>query len=276
MHPTLHSDEEVGSDNSGQLPHADESNEGSADESVGLDDSKLGKLQDDSKARVTDKQSAAGYQQNVVINVGNNDTSAMLATLARQYSDGNARLIIKYYAQGHRQASVSFILSMVFAVAGFVITAVAVVGYILRPGELTSTVVTGTSGAIAETVSVLFFRRADKGRDLMMGLVDKLLTDREQESKYIGAIALLDEVGNSRIKDALRAVTILGFTGSSISVDQLVTLANSETFSNDTTPYHGVYIYPPNGHSRTELQAQQENAVTPASEPGQKKPDRPS
>ena len=141
-----------------------------------------------------------------------------------------ARMVIKYYNQGHRQASVSFILSMTFAILGFIVVAVAVIGYVRNPDQLGTTVVTGVVGAINEVVSFLFFQRADKGRELMMGLVDRLRDDREKERQFAAAIGTIGQVENSGVRDALRAAVTLQFSGASTTLSDITTLAESDTF----------------------------------------------
>ncbi|WP_167402538.1 TRADD-N-associated membrane domain-containing protein [Micromonospora viridifaciens] len=186
---------------------------------------RLGNARVDADSR--SNYSSGEYHQNVTVNIDNGNTLSGLAELTRSQSDGNARLIIKYYAQGHRQASVSFTLSMIFAVAGFAIAVLAVVIYILKPSSLAGSVATAAVGAVTELVSVLFFRRADRGRDLMMELVDKLRDDREREARFIGALSVIEKVDSPAMKDALRAAAVLRFTESPVSAGDLATLASS-------------------------------------------------
>jgi hypothetical protein len=162
------------------------------------------------------------------INIDDNKTASLLATLTRDYSNGNARLAVRYYLQGYRQASVSFILSMVFAAAGFVIVGIAVVGYIVQPTQWAGAVVTAVAGAMNEAVGVLFFRRADKGRELMMSLIDRLRDDREREVDFVSAIAMMNQVESDSLKDVLRVATVLNFTKSPVTLADLERLAKSQ------------------------------------------------
>jgi Cyanobacterial TRADD-N associated 2-Transmembrane domain len=164
------------------------------------------------------------------LEVSGYDELSRLTRKTSQYSDGKARMVIKYYNQGHRQASVSFILSMTFAILGFIVVAVAAIGYIRNPDQLGTTVVTGIVGAINEVVSFLFFQRADKGRELMMGLVDRLRDDREKERQFAAAIGTIGQVENSGVRDALRAAVTLQFSGASTKFSDITTLAESDTF----------------------------------------------
>jgi hypothetical protein len=169
------------------------------------------------------------YRPRVLINLENR-TSSMLAEFVRQQSDGNARLVLRYYVHGLRQASTSFIFGMVLAVVGFVISAAAVADYIARPHQLAGIVAAGVVGVLVEGVGLLFLRRANKGRDLVLDLVDRLLDDRERESCFLGAITVIEQVSSLRMKDALRAAAVLKFTDSTIPPEQLAALLSSDAF----------------------------------------------
>jgi heme/copper-type cytochrome/quinol oxidase subunit 4 len=169
--------------------------------------------------------------QSVVVNFNGGMSATRLTEVLRENSDGQARLVIKYYTQGYSQASVSFALSMIFAIVGFVVVAIAVVGYIRNPEHLAGAVVTGVVGAVNEVVGFLFFKRADKGRELMMELVDRLRDDREKDRQFIGAMGILDQVDNSVIKDTLRSAILLQFSGATTSLSEIADLAESKVFS---------------------------------------------
>lgn len=89
---------------------------------------------------------------NITVNFFNNRDSSQLAELVCEQSEGNAGLIIKYYTQGHRQASLTFILSMMAATAGFVIAAVAVISLIRNPHDVTTAVVTAVVSAVIDRI----------------------------------------------------------------------------------------------------------------------------
>lgn len=139
-------------------------------------------------------------------------------------------MVIKYYNQGHRQASVSFTLSMIFAILGFVVVAAAVVVYMRNPEQLGAAVVTGVVGAINEVISFLFFQRADKGRELMMRLVDRLRDDREKERQFAAAIGTIAHVEHPGVRDALRAAVTLRFSGASANLSDIIKMAESDVF----------------------------------------------
>jgi hypothetical protein len=181
----------------------------------------------------------------VTLNFGGTAASSQLAEIMREYSDGNARMAIKYYTQGHRQASLSFILSMIFAILGFGIVVVAVIGYIRNPGQIGSAVVTGVVGAVNEVVSFLFFQRADKSRELMMGLVDRLRDDREKERQFIGAVGTIDQVDDTAIKDALRAAVALKFAESPATLEEIAKLAASRSLAARNGNIPDIHIHAP-------------------------------
>ena len=99
--------------------------------------------------------------------------------------------MIKHYAQGHKQAATSFYLSMIFAIVGFGIIAVALVQFLQQPQQSIPAGITGSVGVINEVLGVLFFRRADKARQLMMQLIDKL--QAEFRDKGLDRVNISDE-----------------------------------------------------------------------------------
>ncbi|MFJ9847195.1 hypothetical protein ACIRYZ_43585 [Kitasatospora sp. NPDC101155] len=162
---------------------------------------------------------------NYVVNI--TEGVAALADWTRARNEGQARLITKYYAQGYGQARTSFILSVTFAVLGFAILAVALIQALHQGTSTVSASTTGAVGIINEAVSVLFFTRADKARDTMMQMIDKLRSDYEQERKFIAGLAAIEQVSSVRIQDALRATTALAFTDAAVSLADLMGAAGS-------------------------------------------------
>lgn len=151
-----------------------------------------------------------------------------LTRLALTQSDGHARLILKYYAQGYSQANLGFIFSLVFAVVGFVAILLSAFSLWLNGGgAVVSTSITGAAGGISGTVSFLFFRRADKGRELMMELVDKLRSDREQELNVLRSLGQMDKFTDGSLKDVLRTAATLQFMNSSVTLEDLANFMKS-------------------------------------------------
>ncbi|WP_427921502.1 TRADD-N-associated membrane domain-containing protein [Streptomyces sp. cg40] len=154
-----------------------------------------------------------------------------LTRLAIAHSDGHARLILKYYAQGYSQANLGFISSLGFAVIGFfAILASALSLWFLGAKSAVPISITGFSGAISGAVSFLFFRRADKGRELMMGLIDKLRLDREKELNTLRSLEQMEKFDKGILPDALRAAAALQFMNSSITLEQLSTFLRENNF----------------------------------------------
>ncbi|GAA3081706.1 hypothetical protein GCM10010449_02110 [Streptomyces rectiviolaceus] len=151
-----------------------------------------------------------------------------LTRLALEQSDGHARLILKYYAQGYSQANLGFRYSLVFAVVGFIAILMSSLSlWFQNGGSVVPVSITGSVGGISGAVSFLFFRRADKGRELLMDLVDKLRTDRERELNVLRSLAQMDSFEDAELRDVLRTAATLQFLDSSITLDQLTKFVKS-------------------------------------------------
>ncbi|MGW3961858.1 TRADD-N-associated membrane domain-containing protein [Amycolatopsis sp. NPDC005003] len=161
------------------------------------------------------------------IDVASSRATSEIADVVRQQSDGHALLVVKYYAQGLTQASVSFALSMTFSVIGFGLIAIAVIQGIVHPDHALPAGITAVAGIVNQGVASLFFRRADKGRELMMQLIDKLRKDRESEMRFVAGLTQIEQAQAEGLKDALRASAALAFTDSPMSLEHLANLVNS-------------------------------------------------
>lgn len=169
------------------------------------------------------------------IDVAGSRATSEIADVVRQQSDGHALLVVKYYAQGLTQASVSFVLSMTFSVIGFGLIAIAVIQGIIHPDQALPAGITAVAGIVNQGVASLFFRRADKARELMMQLIDKLRKDREGEMRFVAGLTQIEQVQASGLKDALRASAALAFTGSPMSLEHLASLVNSGALTRTST-----------------------------------------
>jgi hypothetical protein len=199
--------------------------------------------------RHSDRDTADGshatsrYAQNIFVTFKEGNPADTLKEFVLNQSDGNARLVIKYYAQGYLQASLTFFLSIVVALAGFALACLAIVSF-LRDPELTPVaVVTAVVSAVTEIVGFLFFRRADKARDLMTRLIDKLREDRRSERDYISSLVLIDSINSAELQDALRVAVVSKFADTSVKMAEIEQLAARAVQSAPES--RAVHIYPP-------------------------------
>lgn len=163
---------------------------------------------------------------NIFVNFGDDSESAeAIAEVVRQHSDGHTRLIVKYYAQGYQQALATFVASLVFAVAGFGVVVWACVYLFQHPDEPEPAGVLGAVGLVNQAIGYLFFRRADKARELMIRLIDKLREDRDREIHFIAGLASAAAIKTTSLRDAVKVATATALLGVSIPVTELELLA---------------------------------------------------
>jgi hypothetical protein len=172
---------------------------------------------------VSEPRSTVSQNGDFVVTI--HDGGGPLAEMARLQDDGHARLITKYYAQGYQQSYISFVLSMVFAVAGFAILTVGVAYGISDHQQVLPAGITSAVGLVNQAVGVLFFRRADKARDTMMQMIDRLRADREKEARLLAGLAAIEQIDSPSLQDALRASAALSFIDSNLTLDQLTAAA---------------------------------------------------
>lgn len=201
--------------------------DGSKSVNSGANSGTIGTDSDDAKASGRGhKESRPPFDQNIFLNFGNEkETAETLADVVRQQSDGHTRLIVKYYAQGYQQAFVSFLSSLAFAVVGFGVIIAACVYLLLHPTEPEPAAISGAAGLVTQGVGYLFFRRADKARELMLGLIDKLREDRDQEVRFIAGLASTSAINSSSLRDAVKVATALTLTGATMTLAQVESLA---------------------------------------------------
>ncbi len=149
------------------------------------------------------------------------EACAILAKAATHQADGHARLIVKYYAQGHQQAFATFVASVVFGVAGFGVVIAACVYLLTHPDQSEPAGIAGAVGLATQAVSFLFFRRADAARSLMLQLIDKLRDDRKNETRFIAGLLAGEGIGSATLRDAVRAATALQYSNSTLTPEQL-------------------------------------------------------
>ncbi|WP_406076823.1 hypothetical protein [Micromonospora sp. NBC_00858] len=183
--------------------------------------------------------------QNIYVDLRNgSEASEALAEIAQQQSDGHARLIVKYYAQGHQQAFVTFIASIAFAVVGFGVIIAACVYLLTHPKDPEPAAISGAVGLVTQGVGYLFFRRADNARGLMMQLIDKLRDDRDREIKFIAGMVSANSIVSPSLRDAVKVATAVHLAGVSMSPEQIEAIAK-EAARPSTTNAAPIYINPP-------------------------------
>ncbi|GAA1937536.1 TRADD-N-associated membrane domain-containing protein [Amycolatopsis minnesotensis] len=154
--------------------------------------------------------------------------------------------MVKYYAHAHRQASISFMLSIAFAVIGFAIFAAAAVSYLRNPDQVGGAIIATVAGAVNEAIGFLFFQRADKARDLMVTMIDRLRTDREADRQFVSALGVIDQIENPAVQDSLRAAIATQYAGcSSTSLSDIAALAESKVFAQTAKDSPNIYINGP-------------------------------
>ena len=218
----------------------------------------------------------SGSNQHIEVNIGSsNESSEALAEIAAQQSDGHARLIVKYYAQGHQQAFTTFIASVAFAIVGFGVIIAACIYLFLHPSEPEPAAISGAVGLATQGVSYLFFRRADKARELMMSLIDRLRQDREREIRFIAGMASTNSIASPSLRDAVRVATSLHLAGTTITPEQVESIAKHATVA-DRQNQPNIFINPltQNGLHTAESPRTDDDAASderqrpaPASEP---------
>lgn len=206
----------------------------------------------DSGRQVSQEAERSRTEQNIVLNLrSDSEASAALAEVASRQADGHARLIVKYYAQGHQQAFVTFVSSVVFGIAGFGVVIAACIYLLTHPKDPEPAAISGAVGLVTQGVSYLFFRRADGARSVMLKLIDKLRDDREKETRFIAGLMAGEGIGSVVLRDAVRAATAIQYSGSSYTPEQLSLIAQIVQTAGDSVGNKAptIYINPisPNG-----------------------------
>ncbi|WP_433087483.1 TRADD-N-associated membrane domain-containing protein [Dactylosporangium sp. CA-052675] len=182
---------------------------------------------------------------------GDGESAEALADVVRRHSDGHTRLIVKYYAQGYQQALVTFIASLAFAIAGFGVVMWACAYLFQHPNEPEPAGVLGATGLVTQAIGYLFFRRADKARELMINLIDKLREDRDREIRFIAGLASAAAIKTKSLRDAVKVATATSLLGVSLPIAELEILAaRASGDGDDSAPRVYIDAGPrTNGHS---------------------------
>jgi hypothetical protein len=112
-----------------------------------------------------------------------------------------------YYALSLGQAKTSFWFSLVFAAIGFVIIVGS--GVLYTQGAIVAASIKLISGLIVDAVSALFFVQSQRAQVSMFTFFEKLRSDRQ----YAEARKICDELNDNSMRDHLKAILVLQYTG---------------------------------------------------------------
>jgi hypothetical protein len=125
--------------------------------------------------------------------------------------------LARYYAQILVQSKIVFWFSLGFASLGFTVIVAAAFMYWYSDGNVSATVIQGTSGIIVNAVAALFFVQSKRAQASMAQFFDKLRMDRHQ----VESRALCDSIHDPKARDALKIQLSLYYAG----IDKYETLA---------------------------------------------------
>lgn len=112
-----------------------------------------------------------------------------------------------YHIQGLSQAKYGFWLSIIGAIAGFIIIVIFL--FKLKDGNSINAAIGIVSGTIIEVISVLFFAIANKANERVNNSFEKLRVD----SNTVNAIELCKDIEDIMIKDELKVKLALHLAG---------------------------------------------------------------
>ena len=105
------------------------------------------------------------------------------------------------------QSKISFWFSLVFASIGFLVIVGA--AFIYRENDNTGTAIKIFAGLIIDAVAALFFVQSRRAQEAMGVFFEKLRTDRQ----FIEARRMCEEISSPAIKDKLKTILILHYSG---------------------------------------------------------------
>ncbi len=115
--------------------------------------------------------------------------------------------LANYYALTLGQAKVSFWFSLVFASIGFLVIVGA--AFLYQEGAIASASIKIASGVVIDAVAALFFVQSRRAQDSMSSFFEKLRSDRQ----FVEARKICDEIGSGEIKDRLKTILVLHYSG---------------------------------------------------------------
>ncbi|MEV4508909.1 hypothetical protein AB0K00_08120 [Dactylosporangium sp. NPDC049525] len=199
--------------------------------------------------------------QKVVVNIVTNTASESLSEVAKRDSESHTRLVVKYYAQGHQQAFITFLASVTFATVGFIVILGAAIFLLMNPNQPEPAALTGAVGLINQGISYLFFRRADKARATMLQLIDKLREDREKEIRFIAGVVASDSIVAPSLRDAVRAATAVQSFGSNFTPEQLQLIASVANTAQQHIPAIHIHPHPAEAGAQDSLNSEAVDSV---------------
>lgn len=127
-------------------------------------------------------------------------------------NDSFVLILIEYYAHGLTQARRNSLASLTSAGVGIVIViagAAFALFWARTSVGVTAAVVISVSGAITNTIGVLFHRQANRTLSHMESQTQHLREDMRSEQETWQAIQLLSDVSDPKLRDRLRAGVVL-------------------------------------------------------------------
>lgn len=140
---------------------------------------------------------------------------------ARRERAAATRLATKYHDKGLQQATFSFNLSLIFAVLGFVLIVIAVVGALATKQDMAQGTGVSLIGAtIIEAVAALFFAQSNAARKLMEESFDRLRSDQNR----LEALVLCESIADDRLRSRLQSLLALKLSDNAAPSSEIVAL----------------------------------------------------
>jgi hypothetical protein len=148
-----------------------------------------------------------------------NNKNVVYSSIGADYSlnlpidqEERGTLLEKYYIQVLKQSEISFTLSVVFSIFGFIIIILPIIKfYILSP---TSTQTGGEveyipiiAGVIIEIVSTLMLTQTNEARKTMINFSDKI----REDNKLKESLKMIDTIKDENIQNKVKAIVVLKF-----------------------------------------------------------------
>jgi hypothetical protein len=142
-------------------------------------------------------------------------------------------LLKEYHSQGIAQSKISFWFSLIFATLGFAVIISGVLAFQADKefSKQAASFITLIAGAIIDAVSGLFFVQSNKARELMSEFFDKLRADRKLEE----SLRLCNDITNPDLRDRLRTLIALNFSGVNPKNELLTSILGVESLKEENS-----------------------------------------